>query len=70
MMMPIYKTDLTDPETRKAYDEYKKKHGIPAWCPLSDNQRKEFDTQYNQQKRKPLADGWQANQQGVPRKLK
>lgn len=25
------------------YRRYKTKHGIPAWCPLSDDERREFE---------------------------
>ena len=61
---PAYDTDLTDPDTRRAYEAYKRQHGIPAWCPLSEDERREFDMIYNHRKRKTPADGWQADQQG------
>jgi hypothetical protein len=28
----------------KLYFRYKDKHNIPHWCPLSDNERQEFET--------------------------
>jgi hypothetical protein len=38
-----YRVDITKPKYRKLYDRYKKWRGIPAWCPLSDAERLEFE---------------------------
>lgn len=46
-----YRLNLTKPRVRAAYDEYKRRHGIPSWCPLSDEQRKEFEEQAIEQAR-------------------
>lgn len=39
-----YRTDLSDPVVKKLYFRYKRWKGIPEWCPLSDQERHEFDT--------------------------
>lgn len=38
-----YQVDITEPKYRKLYDRYKKWKGIPAWCPLSEAERFEFE---------------------------
>lgn len=38
-----YRVDITKPKYRKLYNRYKKWRGIPAWCPLSDAERFEFE---------------------------
>lgn len=38
-----YRVDISEPETQKLYRRYKKWKGIPAWCPLSDAERFEFE---------------------------
>lgn len=38
-----YRVDITKPKYRKLYDRYKKWREIPAWCPLSDAERLEFE---------------------------
>ena len=39
-----YRVDITKPKYRKLYDRYKKWREIPAWCPLSDYERLEFES--------------------------
>ena len=38
-----YRVDISEPETQKLYQRYKKWKGIPSWCPLSDDERAEFE---------------------------
>lgn len=38
-----YRVDISDPETYKLYQRYKKWKDIPIWCPLSDGERLEFE---------------------------
>lgn len=38
-----YQVDITKPKYRNLYDRYKKYKNIPAWCPLSDGERFEFE---------------------------
>jgi len=38
-----YRTDVSDPIVRACYEAYKKKIGLPPWCPMSDKQREHFD---------------------------
>lgn len=38
-----YRVDISEPETQKLYQRYKKWKGIPSWCPLSDEERLEFE---------------------------
>lgn len=38
-----YQVDITKPKYRELYERYKKYKNIPAWCPLSDYERFEFE---------------------------
>lgn len=38
-----YQVDITEPKYRELYERYKKYKNIPAWCPLSDAERFEFE---------------------------
>lgn len=38
-----YRVDISDPETQKLYQRYKRWKSIPPWCPLSDGERLEFE---------------------------
>lgn len=40
-----YQLDLKDPLVQKLYWRYKDIHHIPHWCPLSDEERLDFETQ-------------------------
>ena len=40
-----YQLDLRDPLVQKLYWRYKDKHHIPHWCPLSDDERLDFEAQ-------------------------
>ena len=40
-----YQLDLKDPLVQKLYWRYKDKHHIPHWCPLSDEERLDFEAQ-------------------------
>lgn len=40
-----YQLDLKDPLVKKLYGRYKYKHHIPHWCPLSDAERLDFESQ-------------------------
>ena len=40
-----YQLDLKDPLVQKLYWRYKDKHHIPHWCPLSDDERLDFEAQ-------------------------
>ena len=40
-----YQLDLKDPLVKKLYGRYKDKHHIPHWCPLSDDERMDFEAQ-------------------------
>ena len=38
-----YTTNINDPRIRRWYDAYRKKLGLPIWCPMSDQERWDFD---------------------------
>lgn len=38
-----YQIDITHPKIKPLYKRYKKWKEIPDWCPLSDNERLEFE---------------------------
>lgn len=40
-----YQLDLKDPLVQKLYWRYKDIHHIPHWCPLSDDERLDFEAQ-------------------------
>ena len=42
-----YTTDINDPRIRRWYEAYKKRLGLPPWCPMSDAERREFDAKVN-----------------------
>ncbi len=53
-----YKISLRNEKMRELYDRFKRWKGIPIWCPLSDNERLEFEnyilksnTNYNENRR-------------------
>ena len=39
-----YKVDISDPKVLPLYKRFKKWKGIPNWCPLSDEERFEFES--------------------------
>lgn len=39
----IYKININLPKRQELYLRFKKWKGIPKWCPLSDEERKEFE---------------------------
>lgn len=41
--VPQYRVDIRQPKNRALYERYKKWKGIPSWCPLSDDERIEFE---------------------------
>lgn len=42
-----YTTNLNDPRVRRWYEAYKRRLGLPSWCPLSDAERHDFDAKVN-----------------------
>ena len=38
-----YRINITHPEIKPLYDRFKKWKNVPAWCPLSDKERLEFE---------------------------
>lgn len=38
-----YELNISHEKVNWLYRRYKKKHGIPPWCPLSDAERKDFE---------------------------
>ena len=55
-----YQLDLKDPLVQKLYWRYKDKHHIPHWCPLSDDERLDFEAQvieWRERRRKHDTDG-------------
>ena len=38
-----YRIDITHPKIKPLYERYKKWKEIPDWCPLSDDERLEFE---------------------------
>lgn len=40
-----YRLDIRNPLVQKLYWRYKDKHHIPHWCPLSDEERLDFEAQ-------------------------
>lgn len=38
-----YKLDISDPDINRLYVRYKRWRHIPPWCPLSDDERREFE---------------------------
>ena len=40
-----YQLDLKDPLVQKLYWRYKEKHHIAHWCPMSDEERLDFEAQ-------------------------
>lgn len=47
-----YRVDITKPKYRELYERYKKYKNIPAWCPLSDGERFEFEQYIMRMERK------------------
>lgn len=39
-----YKVDISAPKIKPLYERFKKWKGIPPWCPLSDEERLEFES--------------------------
>ena len=39
-----YQVDISDPKIKPLYERFKKWKGIPRWCPLSDEERLEFES--------------------------
>lgn len=42
-LVGLYMTDPAHPVVRQLYEEFKRKNGIPASCPMSDRERLLFD---------------------------
>ena len=42
-----YTTNINDPRIRRWDDAYRKKLGLPIWCPMTDAERREFDAKVN-----------------------
>ena len=40
-----YRLDIRHPLVEKLYWRYKDKHHIPRWCPMSDEERLDFEAQ-------------------------
>lgn len=38
-----YRVDISHPQIKPLYERFKKWKGVPDWCPLSDDERKEFE---------------------------
>ena len=38
-----YRLDISEPDINRLYNRFKKWKGIPPWCPLSDDERREFE---------------------------
>lgn len=38
-----YRINIMHPQIKPLYDRFKKWKGVPDWCPLSDNERFEFE---------------------------
>lgn len=38
-----YLVNINHPRISKLYDRYKKKNNIPPWCPMSDDERYDFE---------------------------
>ena len=38
-----YRLDISEPDINRLYNRFKKWKGIPSWCPLSDEERLEFE---------------------------
>lgn len=51
-----YQLDLKDPLVQKLYWRYKDKHHIPHWCPMSDEERLDFEAQ--------VIEWWERRQHG------
>ena len=51
-----YQLDLKDPLVQKLYWRYKDIHHIPHWCPLSDDERLDFEAQ--------VMEWWERRQHG------
>lgn len=56
-----YQLDLKDPLVQKLYWRYKDKHHIPHWCPLSDEERLDFEAQ--------VIEWWERRSNGRPGSL-
>ena len=56
-----YQLDLKDPLVQKLYWRYKDKHHIPHWCPLSDEERLDFEAQ--------VIEWWERRRNGRPGSL-
>ena len=53
--------DLKDPLVQKLYWRYKDIHHIPLWCPLSDEERLDFEAQ--------VIEWWERRSNGRPGSL-
>ena len=38
-----YRLDISDPDINRLYVRFKRWKRIPPWCPLSDDERREFE---------------------------
>ena len=53
-----YQLDLKDPLVKKLYGRYKDKHHIPHCCPMSDEERLDFEAQ--------VMEWWERRSNGRP----
>lgn len=56
-----YQLDLKDPLVQKLYWRYKDIHHIPHWCPLSDEERLDFEAR--------VIEWWERRSNGRPGSL-
>lgn len=56
-----YRLDIRHPLVEKLYWRYKDKHHIPHWCPLSDEERLDFEAQ--------VIEWWERRSNGRPGSL-
>ena len=54
-----YRLDIRHPLVEKLYWRYKDKHHIPRWCPMSDEERLDFEAQ--------VVEWWEGRKRGHER---
>ena len=47
-----YRVDISNPKIKPLFFRYKKWKGIPDWCPLSDDERLDFEQYILKEKEK------------------
>lgn len=55
-----YQLDICQPLVAKLYWRYKDAHHIPAWCPMSDEERMDFERQ--------VIEWWERKKYGLEQK--